>query len=75
MKRFFSALFCLAIAFACMAKCPVYVWMHGQDDLEKLRSDFNRWKNHGVVGVCVNCGTDLEKIRACSKVAHEVGLE
>ena len=75
MKRILSSLFCLAVAFACMAKCPVYVWMHGQDDMEKLRSDFTKWKSHGVVGVCVNCGTDLEKIRACAQVAHEVGLE
>lgn len=75
MKKTLLFFLFLTVAMVSMAKVPVYVWIHGQNDMEKLRNDFTQWKQHGVVGVCVNCGTDLEKIRACSKLAHEMGLE
>ncbi len=75
MKKLLTTFACFFLSIICMAKYPVYIWIHGQQDMEKLRSDMLTWKRHGIVGVCVNCGTDIEKIRTCSKLAHEMGLE
>lgn len=56
---------------------PVYVWAGWEDGAteETLRADFEDWKNHGVVGVCINCGYNTEHIALASQVAKELGLE
>lgn len=59
------------------AKTPVYVWSGWSDNTteKSLTTDFKTWKKHGVTGVCINAGMDLEKIRIASRVARKLGLE
>ena len=59
------------------AKTPVFAWSGwGENTTEKsLTADFKAWKKHGVTGVCVNAGMDVEKIAVAAKVAKKVGLE
>ena len=63
---------------AATADIPVYGW-YGWDENkvseDSLKQVFEEWKGHGLVGVCVNCGFDFDKIAKASKIAHEVGLE
>lgn len=78
MSKKLSILFAIIFfcTLGCVAKTPVYVWL-GYDShktAEQLRADFREWKQHGVVGVCVNCGMDEKRIAEASKVAHEEGL-
>lgn len=56
---------------------PVYVWLGWGDNTsaETLKSDFKTWKKHGVTGVCLNAGMDVEKIRTAAQVARRLGLE
>ena len=56
---------------------PVYVWSGYPKDAtaETLKKDFKEWKRHGVTGVCINAGMDIEKIKTASKVARKLGLE
>lgn len=58
-------------------KVPVYVWVGWGDNTtaETLKNDFKTWKKHGITGVCLNAGMDVEKIRTASAVAHKAGLE
>lgn len=57
---------------------PVYGW-YGWNEKDvpedSLKQLFQEWQQHGLVGVCVNCGFDFEKIEKAAKIAHEVGLE
>jgi len=59
------------------AKTPVFAWSGwGENTTEKsLTADFKAWKKHGVTGVCINAGMDVEKIAVAAKVAKKVGLE
>ena len=75
-KKLFILLTIIFCTVKSMATIPVYVWL-GYDNnktAESLRSDFQQWKKHGVVGVCVNCGMAEKKIAVASKIAHEEGL-
>lgn len=53
------------------AKTPVFAWSGwGENTTEKsLTADFKAWKKHGVTGVCINAGMDVEKIAVAAKVA------
>lgn len=81
MKKLFWAA-CAMLMVACtnnptQPTVPVYGWT-GWDETtteETLRENFSAWKEHGLVGVCLNVGMDTEKARIGSKVAHELGLE
>ncbi|MCF0186933.1 MAG: hypothetical protein HUJ98_10655, partial [Bacteroidaceae bacterium] len=81
MKKLFWAA-CALMMVACKQEpvaptIPVYGWTGWGDKTteETLRADFASWKEHGLVGVCLNVGMDAEKARVGAKVAHEVGLE
>ena len=57
---------------------PVYGWYGWNDDVsaDSLRSLYKEWKQHGIVGVCVDChGFNVERIQQAAKIAHEEGLE
>lgn len=80
MKKLFLTLAVALTALCASAKgnkIPVYAWAgFGENATEKsLIADFKAWKKHGVTGVCINAGMDMEKIRTASKAAKKVGLE
>lgn len=80
MKKLFLTLTLVLTAFLASAKgnkIPVYAWtgLEQNTNEKSLTADFKAWKKHGVTGVCVNAGMDMEKIRLASKVAKKVGLE
>lgn len=85
MKKLFLALVALITLAACQeekkenATVPVYAWYgwNAKDvPADSLKAKFQMWKEHGVVGVCVdNGGFNLEQIKQCGTIAHEVGLE
>lgn len=56
---------------------PAYGWAGWEENTteESLRADFTEWKQHGLIGVCLNVGLDVEKATIASKVAHELGME
>lgn len=58
------------------AKVDTYVWVGWDTNTteQSLKRDFKAWKKHGVVGVCVNCGMDKDKIAVAAKVAKQLGL-
>ena len=82
-KHMKKILMTLALALTTMcanakgAKTPVFAWSGwGENTTEKsLTADFKAWKKHGVTGVCINAGMDVEKIAVAAKVAKKVGLE
>lgn len=81
MKSFYVCvivfLYCCFCSVKLFAGIPVYVWQ-GWDEhtTEKtLKRDFAKWKRHGVSGVCMNTGFDVEKARVASVVAKSFGLE
>ena len=75
------------IACAClMAACtsdntaptvPVYGWTGWDENTteQSLRENFTAWRDHGVIGVCLNVGMDTMKARIGAQVAHELGME
>ena len=75
------------IACAClMAACtsdntaptvPVYGRTGWDDNTteQSLRENFTAWRDHGVIGVCLNVGMDTMKARIGAQVAHELGME
>ena len=80
MRKLFLTLTLVLTALLASAKgnkIPVYAWTGLEKDANEksLAADFKAWKKHGVTGVCVNAGMDIEKIRLASKVAKKVGLE
>lgn len=64
---------------AAKADIPVYGWYKWDPatvSADSLKAQFEEWKNHGIVGVCVECGGfELERIATAAKLAHEAGLE
>lgn len=53
-----------------------YKWDPNTVPEDSLRANFEMWKSHGIVGVCVECGGfEFDRIRTAAKIAHEVGLE
>ena len=80
MKKLFFTLTLVLMALLASAKgkkIPVYAWtgLEQNANEKSLAADFKAWKKHGVTGVCVNAGMDIEKIRLASKAAKKVGLE
>lgn len=83
MKRFLPLiLFVFALTcFPTFAQKPtvkIYGWSswdreHVSED--SLRAQLVTWKQHGLTGICMNCGFDLQKTARCAAIAHEVGLE
>lgn len=59
------------------ATIPIYVWQSWNENttVESLNTDFAKWKSHGVKGICLNAGFDVEKTRTAAKVAKSLGLE
>lgn len=57
---------------------PLYGWEgENQESTEAtIRTDFKKWKDHGLKGICYNTGGfNAEKHALASKIAHENGLE
>lgn len=57
---------------------PVYGWQgEGEEATEaSIQSDFKKWKDHGLVGMCYNAGGfNVEKHTRAAKIAHATGLE
>lgn len=52
-----------------------YGWNPEKVSEDSLRAKFEMWKSHGIVGVCVECGFDFDRVERCAAIAHEVGLE
>ncbi len=50
-------------------------WNPEEISEDSLRAMFEDWKSHGLVGVCVNCGFDFERVAKAAAIAHDVGLE
>lgn len=50
-------------------------WNPEEVSEDSLRQMFTEWKGHGLVGVCMECGFDVERTTRCAAIAHEVGLE
>ncbi len=80
MKKIIMMLALILAAAGASAKAnriPLYVWQGWGDNTtaETLKADFKQWKSHGVTGVCINAGMDVEKIRTAAKVAKKLGLE
>ena len=85
---FAIATIALFLAAACTsekkADVPVYVWNGWNDakwgktsdsiNVDSIRADFQKWKSHGTVGVCIGC-EDTAKVAVASKIAHELGME
>jgi uncharacterized lipoprotein YddW (UPF0748 family) len=59
------------------AAVPIYVWQSWDNNTtaETIRQDFQKWKSHGVVGVCYSAGFDAEKVKIAAKEAKALGLE
>lgn len=80
MKKLMISLVMMAFALSAAAKSsklPVYVWIGWGDQTteETLKNDFKAWKKHGVTGICLNAGMDLQKIQTAARVAKKQGLE
>lgn len=58
-------------------RVPVYAWDTLPHEIKEdsLRSEFEKWKSHGVVGVCLDGSYNLKNIAIAARIAHEVGLE
>lgn len=52
-----------------------YKWNTETVSEDSLKVEFEKWKSHGIIGVCVECGFDFDKVARCAAIAHEVGLE
>ncbi len=59
------------------AQIPVYVVSDWDEhtDLQTLRAEFHQYRQQGIKGICLNAGTDLQRIAAAAKAAHAEGLE
>ena len=90
MKKLLLAIAAVFIITACQQKeekiiagVPAYAWYGWNPDEvspDNLKAKFQLWKDHGVVGVCINNGSlsdekTFAQIAECGKIAHEVGLE
>lgn len=78
MKALLSIIIAMC-AFSAMSqhKVPVYAWdtLKPVINEDSLRSEFEKWKSHGVVGVCMDGSYNLKNIATAARIAHEVGLE
>lgn len=57
---------------------PVYGWQGEGGDVTEasIQSDFKKWKEHGLTGMCYNAGGfNVEKHARAAKIAHANGLE
>ena len=50
-------------------------WNPEEVPADSLKAKFEKWKSHGLVGVCVNCGFNVENVKVAAAIAKEVGLE
>ena len=86
MKRIFFAALALAtgLGFTACSNEPTadiavygwYKWDPEQVSEDSLRANYEMWKQHGMVGVCVECGGfQLDRIQTAARLAHEAGLE
>ncbi|MCF0180180.1 MAG: hypothetical protein HUJ97_08075 [Bacteroidales bacterium] len=83
MKKILLALLAVIAFSACQQQKPqpsvkAYAWCGWDQDKtseEALKNMFQDWKGHGIIGVCMNCGFDMDKTARCAAIAHEVGLE
>ncbi|MBQ0070065.1 MAG: hypothetical protein KBT09_10025 [Bacteroidales bacterium] len=77
MNKFLITLCSFMLAFSAQAKFPVYAWdtLKPVINEDSLRADFQLWKSHGVVGVCMDGSYNLKNIAIAARIAHEVGLE
>ena len=86
MKRIFFAALALAtgLGFTACSNEPTadiavygwYKWDPEQGSEDSLRANYEMWKQHGMVGVCVECGGfQLDRIQTAARLAHEAGLE
>ena len=81
MKKLLLIFTSLVLALSCSNKeneaVKAYGWTSWGNfaNVEEMKSEFLKWKEHGLVGVCLNAGMDTAKIRTAAKVAKEVGLE
>ena len=73
----FALLSAVLCGSAKVGNVPVYVWQGWVDGNTEtsLLKEFRELKRHGVVGVCVNCGFDLERIRTAARTARRAKLE
>jgi len=66
----------LVMSLAVQASVPVYVWTYpsfrASDD--QIKTQYEMYKSHGVVGVCVT-SSNPKVIERYSRIAHECGLE
>ena len=77
MRKLFAVMIAALLLASCakQAKMPVYVWGSPIADETAQREQFALFKQHGVTGVCYNCGWDMEQMAKSSALAHEYGLE
>ncbi len=68
---------CTLYTVSTRAQVPVYVWLGWESHTteENLKTDFARWKRHGVTGICFNTGFSVEKATLVSRIAKSEGLE
>lgn len=78
-KRLAASALCLLAVITVSAKSfPILVWQGWEEDKTteaSLQEQFATWKAHGVTGVCMNVGFNVEHARIASEVAHRNGLE
>lgn len=76
-KIILSLALALGLYVRAAATVPVYVWQGWENGAteESLRNEMTQWKAHGVSGVCINTGFDVEHAKLAARVAHSLGLE
>ena len=76
-RLFFPFLLAALLLAGCSRHVPVYGWLSFPDDAtaEDISSTFRELKDHGLDGVCVNYGFDVEKTAAAAREAKALGLE
>ena len=68
-----ALLCCMSMA----AQVPVlvqYAW-NDSTTAESLKRAFKQWRQKGATGVCLDAGTDCQRIALAARLAHEAGLE
>lgn len=76
-KTILTIILAISACLQAAAAVPVYVWqgMNANATEESLRAEMTQWKEHGVSGVCINTGFNVENARLAARVAHSLGLE
>jgi len=79
MRKIISSVVIAMCTLTAMAqnKIAVYAWetLKPVVNEDSLRAEFEIWKSHGVVGVCIDGSYNLKNIATAARIAHEVGLE